>query len=66
MVGDFLALDCWSDRAVWMKELAFPSAVYMRTKYPDAADTWLPILYARRGLTGVSRLMFSRDAGHGH
>ena len=66
MVGDFLALDRWSDRAGWVKELAFPSADYMRTKYPDAADAWLPILYARRGLTGIARLMFSRDAGHGH
>ena len=65
MVGDFLALDRWSDRAGWVKELAFPSTDYMRTKYPDAADAWLPILYARRGLTGVSRLVFSRDANHG-
>ena len=66
MVGDFLALECWRDRAGWVKELAFPSADYMRTKYPDAADTWLPVLYARRGLRGVSRLVFSRNANHGH
>ena len=66
MVGDFLALDRWRDRAGWMKELAFPSADYMRTKYPEAANTWLPILYVRRGFKSVSRLVFSRDAGPGH
>jgi hypothetical protein len=66
MIGDFLALDRWGDRAGWVRELAFPSADYMRTKYPDAAGTWLPILYARRGLASVSRVVFPRGAGHGH
>ena len=66
MLGDFLAFDRWSDRAAWVKEHAFPSADYMHSKYPDARDTWLPVLYARRALTGVARLTFSRDAGHGH
>ena len=66
MIGDFLAFERWSDRRGWAKELAFPSADYMRSKYSDAAGTWLPILYARRALTGVARLVFARNAGHGH
>ena len=66
MLGDFLAFDRWSDRAAWFKELAFPSADYMRTKYSDAASTWLPLLYARRALAGVARLVFARNTGHRH
>jgi len=66
MLGDFLALERWSDRGGWAKELAFPSADYMHSKYSDAAYTWLPVLYARRALTGVARLVFPRDAGRGH
>jgi hypothetical protein len=37
----------------------------MRSKYADAAGSPLPILYARRALAGVTRLIFSRGAGHG-
>jgi hypothetical protein len=65
LLGDFLALDRWRDRGGWVRELAFPSADYMRSKYADAAGSPLPILYARRALAGVTRLIFSRGAGHG-
>jgi hypothetical protein len=65
MLGDFLALDRWSERRGWVRELAFPSAGYMRSMYSDASRSWLPVLYARRALTGVARLIFSRSAGHG-
>jgi len=65
MLGDFLALEYWSDRGGWIRELAFPSADYMRSKYPDSASGWLPVLYARRALTGVASLIFSRGADHG-
>jgi hypothetical protein len=57
MTYDFGALEGWGDRIAWLKELAFPSARYMRWKYADAAITWLPILYARRGLSGMARLV---------
>jgi hypothetical protein len=66
MLGDFLALERWSDRGGWAKELAFPSAGYMRSKYSDAAGTWLPILYARRALTGMARLILARGTDHRH
>ena len=58
MVGDFLAFDRWRDRGGWARELAFPSAAYMRTKYPDATFGWLPVLYARRALAGAARLIY--------
>jgi len=58
MLGDFLAFERWRDRGGWMRELAFPSADYMRAKYPGAAVGWLPILYARRALAGAARLIY--------
>jgi hypothetical protein len=60
MVGDFLALDRWRDRAQWLRELAFPDAQYMRWKYQDAVVTWLPVLYLRRGASAVARLAGGR------
>jgi hypothetical protein len=65
MAGEFLALGGWRDRARWVREVAFPSAGYMRWKYPDAPKTWLPLLYLRRGAIGMARLLLP-DAGHRH
>lgn len=56
-VIDFLALDHWRDRVRWLGELAFPDAGYMRWKYPDAPATPLPVLYLRRALSGLKRLV---------
>ncbi len=66
MVGDFLALEGWADRLQWLREIAFPSAVHMRRKYPGAAVSWLPVLYVRRGLRAVWRLITARGAPRGH
>jgi len=66
MIGDFLALDGIAQRARWLKELAFPPADYMRGKYPDAANRWLPVLYARRGLDGLWKLAAGRAGGQSH
>jgi hypothetical protein len=60
VIGDFIALDGATKRARWMKELAFPAAAYMRSRYPDVTVGWLPFLYARRGLRGVWRWATSR------
>ncbi|MCC6869685.1 MAG: nucleotidyltransferase family protein [Burkholderiales bacterium] len=57
MLGDFLALDGAAERVRWLQELAFPSAEYMRRQYPDSERRWLPVLYARRGLHGLWRLV---------
>ena len=64
MVGDFLALDGMTQRARWLRELAFPPAGYMRDKYPEAAMPWLPALYARRALHGLWRLAAGHPADH--
>jgi hypothetical protein len=37
----------WAERLILLKEVALPSATYMRTRYADN-DAWLPRLYARR------------------
>lgn len=56
MTGDFLALDGPGERMGWFKELAFPPDQYMRSKYPNSAVHWLPVLYARRAIEGLWRL----------
>ena len=66
MIGDFLAFECWSDRARWLAEHAFPSQDHMRSKYPEATGTWLPILHLRRLGTGLARMIFARKAGDRH
>ena len=62
-VNDFLALDRWSDRVRWLGELAFPDAGYMREKYADSPATPLPVLYLRRALSGLKRLVMGRRDG---
>lgn len=66
MVGDFVALGGVTQRARWLKELAFPPAEYMRRHYPDSAARWLPVLYARRGLQGLWRLAKGGPADRHH
>lgn len=61
MAGDLLALDGVGTRLRWLREFAFPSAEYMRKKYPEAIPTWLLLLYARRAFEGVFKL-WGRDA----
>jgi len=63
LVNDFLALDRWSDRVRWLGELAFPDAGYMRGKYADSPATPLPVLYLRRALSGLKRLVIGRRDG---
>ncbi len=49
---DFWALDTFSTRLGFARELFFPPPAYMRTKYGDESQ-WLPWLYLRRAATGV-------------
>jgi hypothetical protein len=60
MLGDFLALDGWSTRLQWLKELGFPAPDYMHRKYSDATICWLPVLYARRAASGLRKALFRR------
>jgi hypothetical protein len=55
LAGNFLAIDGWRDRMRWLKELALPSADYMRWKYPGKSAHWLPILYLHRAFSAIAR-----------
>jgi hypothetical protein len=52
---DFAELEGLSSKIKFLRELAFPPAVYMRGRFQSARLKWLPWLYARRGLGGVVR-----------
>jgi len=54
---NFLAIGGTADRLLFARELFFPPAAYMRSKYSGAKPDWLPWLYARRAIGGLwSRL----------
>jgi hypothetical protein len=42
-------------RSRYLRELVFPPAEYMRSRYADEPRPWLPWLYARRALAGTWR-----------
>ena len=50
---DFRAIEGARNKLRFMRELAFPSASYMRAKYRKAPTFWLAWLYARRAVGGV-------------
>lgn len=50
---DILALPNTAARLRLMRELTFPPAAYMRSKYPDDSATPLRWLYLRRGASGI-------------
>jgi hypothetical protein len=52
---DWRALPTWAEKAVWAWELALPSAVHMRRKYPRSSRTPLLLLYVRRAWRGAER-----------
>ena len=60
---DLLAIGGTADRLRFVRELLFPPAAYMGSKYPEARPAWLPWLYARRAIGGVrNRLRHDRRA----
>jgi hypothetical protein len=54
---DLLALGSVAARARWLGEQAFPSAAYMHHKYDGSPVSWLPVLYARRLLSGAWKML---------
>ena len=54
---DFQALGSARNRISYARELLFPSARYMRHKYPLAAQTALGWLYLRRAAGGLSKYL---------
>ena len=57
---DFRAIEGTTGKLRLIRELLFPSAVFMRGRFPDAKFKWLPWLYARRFFGGV-RMRLERE-----
>lgn len=57
MLGDLLAIEGWSARIRWLRQLGFPRSEYMRHKYSESGMQWLPLLYAHRAARGVWRTL---------
>ena len=57
---DFQALPGIRRKAHFLRELVFPPAEYMRSKYADDQGRWLPWLYARRAVAGSWRRLRGR------
>jgi hypothetical protein len=60
---DFKALEGWPRRWRFTRELFFPSASYMRRKYPESTKSWMPWLYLRRAAEGLAKRL---PRGNGH
>lgn len=58
---DFVALGSTRRRLQFLRELLFPSASYMRAKFPDHAHGWLGWLYLVRAVRGLSNRMRRSD-----
>jgi hypothetical protein len=56
---DFRAITGTGAKLRFLRELVFPPAAYMRSKYPDARPAWLPWLYLCRALGGVAKKLRS-------
>lgn len=56
MVRDIRSLSNVYDRLRLVREHLFPPAGYMLKKYAVSRRAWLPILYLRRAVQGISRL----------
>lgn len=52
---DFAALGSFARQLQWLRELFFPPAVYMQSKYADHRLDWLPWLYLWRACAGLIR-----------
>ena len=58
---DFSAIPSFTNRVRFVRELVFPSKAYMRAKYRQSSDTWLPWLYARRAAGGLIKRVRHAD-----
>lgn len=57
---DFRATEGVAGKLGLVRELFFPSAAFMRGRFPDAKLKWLPWLYARRVYEAI-RMRLQRD-----
>jgi hypothetical protein len=60
---DLCALGSLSRQVRWCREVLFPSSAYMRGKYSDHPNAWLPWLYLRRATQGISKRVGRRRPG---
>jgi hypothetical protein len=57
---DFQAQPGPRGKLTYLRELVFPPAEYMRSRYADDPGRWLPWLYARRAFAGTWRRLRGR------
>lgn len=57
LVTDIRSLSNWPDRLRLAREHLFPPAEYILRKYAVSQRAWLPVLYLRRGMQGIWRLI---------
>ena len=52
---DWMALKGANNRIAYLFEHIFPPADYMHAHFPDVRPSWIPLLYVRRLIGGISR-----------
>jgi hypothetical protein len=57
---DFHALPTMRHKAAYLNQLVFPNPEYMRWKYPDAGQSPMAWLYARRSYEGIVKRLKPR------
>lgn len=57
---DFRALPGIGSKARYLRDLVFPPAEFMRSKFAGERGQWLPWLYARRAVAGAWRRLHGR------
>jgi hypothetical protein len=60
LIDDWKCLQDWQARRTLLAELFFPDAESLLRKYGKESRFWLPLLYLRHGLRGISRRLTLR------
>ena len=58
---DVLAIEGARRKLSYLKDAAFPSSAYMRSKYPNARLSWLPWLYLQRASDAAFKAISKRQ-----
>jgi hypothetical protein len=54
---DFVSISGLANRLQLAREITFPPTSYMRAKYAQLPNAWLPLLYARRAVEGLIKYL---------
>jgi hypothetical protein len=57
---DYRALPGIGRKVRYLRELVFPPAAFMQSKFAGAGGQWLPWLYVRRAVAGAWRRLHGR------